>query len=180
MPKTVEELESELATAKTRITELNSESAEHRRNAKTASEALDAAKANHTDETKAFGEKLSVAEKNVKDAGDRVTNALRDAALRIAAKDAGMIDSDALKLLDTSAVTVAEDGAVSIPKDFFTQAKEAKPYLFTQTGADAGTTASLAKTPPKETGKPKQATAMSDEEYAALKAEVTGRTSSWA
>lgn len=173
---TIEELTAELAGAKARIAELNTESMGHRQNAKTAREALDAAIAKHGDELKGFGEKVIAAEKAAVDAAERVTHTLRDAALRLAAKDAGMIDLDALKLLDTSAVKVGEDGAVSIPDKFFEKAKEAKAYLFAENGAQAGNTASMSKTPKPADNTPKSATKMTNEEYAAAKAAaISGR-----
>ena len=167
---TIESLQAELAGAKARIAELNSESAGHRLNAKNVRAELDAAVVKHADELKSFGEKLTVAEKTAKDAGERSVHVLRDAALKLAAKDAGIVDLDGLKLLDTTAVKVGEDGTVSIPDKFFAKAKEAKPYLFSQTGAQTGTTASTAKAPPASDTGPKDAKAMSSAEYAAAKA----------
>jgi hypothetical protein len=96
---------------------------------------------------KEAGEKSVAAEKATKEAGERVTQALRDAALKVAARDAGIHDLDALKLLDTSAVKVGEDGTVTIPDKFFDEAKTAKPYLFKLTGTDTGDTSSKAKPP---------------------------------
>lgn len=167
---TIESMQSDLASARARIKELNEESARHRLEAKKAGEELAAAAVKHADDLKVAGEKLTAAETAAKDAGVRAQGALRDAALRVAAKDAGIVDTDGLKLLDTSAVTVGDDGAVTIPEKFFEKAREAKPYLFQQTGTQTGTTASTAKAPPATGTKAKHATAMTDEEYAAAKA----------
>ena len=94
-----------------------------------------------------------------------------DGIYAIAAKDAGMIDLDGLKILDTSAVKVDDAGNVTIPDAFFVDAKKAKSYLFAVTGADTGTTTTTAKAPPpKETGKVVDAMTMSNDEYAAAKA----------
>lgn len=167
---TIEELTEQLSGAQARIKELNEESAGHRLNAKNARAELDAFVAKHAEEVRQFGEKLTAAEKAAIAAGERSILALRDAALKLAAKDAGIVDLDGLKLLDTSSVKVGEDGAVTIPEKFFDKAREAKPYLFTQTGAQTGTTSSTAKPPaPSEQGA-KSALAMTDAEYAAAKA----------
>ena len=167
---TIEGLQTELAAARARIKELNDESAGHRLNAKNVRAELEAAVMKHVEEVKQFGEKLSAAEKAALAAGEQKMAALRDAALRLAAKDAGIVDMDGLKLLDTSAVKVAEDGAVSIPEKFFDKAKEAKPYLFTQTGAQTGTTASTAKAPAPGATAQKRAAEMTPAEYTAAKA----------
>lgn len=169
---TIEELTAELAGAKARIAELNQESAGHRLNAKTAREALDASTAKHADELKGFGEKLTAAEKAAVEAGERVTHTLRDAALKLAAKDAGIVDMDGLKLLDTSAVKVGEDGTVTIPDKFFEKAKEAKPYLFVLTGKDTGDTASKAKPPKAGDPTPKSAMDMTPAEHKAALADL--------
>ena len=114
---------------------------------------------------------LAAAHAATAEAQARGVAAIREAALKIAAKDAGMIDLDGLKILDTSAVKVDDAGNVTIPDAFFVDAKKAKSYLFAVTGADTGTTTTTAKTPtPKETGKVVDAMTMSNEEYAAAKA----------
>jgi hypothetical protein len=51
--------------------------------------------------------------------------------LATAARAAGMVDDpDALRMLDTTAVTIAVDGSVVIPHRFFEQQRRAKPHLF--------------------------------------------------
>ena len=160
---------TELAAARARIKELNEESASHRVLAKDLRAELDSALASHKAELSAYTEKLTAAEKAAADAGERVSQATRDAALKLAAKDAGIVDLDGLKLLDTSAVKVGDDGAVAIPKDFFDKARESKPYLFAKTGAQTGTTASTAKAPATTATTPKSARDMTPAEYAAAK-----------
>jgi hypothetical protein len=67
------------------------------------------------------------------------------AELKAEAIKAGMVDLDGLKLLDTSKVTLGEDGEVQIPDKFFEDAKKAKPWLF----GTAGTSTSSTTEPPK-------------------------------
>jgi hypothetical protein len=52
------------------------------------------------------------------------------AKMKVAAQRAGMIDLDALKLADTSKVTLEADGTVKGADELMTALKEAKPYLF--------------------------------------------------
>jgi hypothetical protein len=77
-----------------------------------------------------------------------------------------------LKLLDTSAVKVGADGAVVIPEKFFEQAKAAKPYLFTLTGAEKGTTSSTSEPPPSGDPGLKLAKDMTDAELQAFEEKV--------
>lgn len=173
---TVEELQAEVASLKARVKELNDESAGRRIGADKAKTEFEAATAKHAAELAARDEKVAAAERTAVEAGERTTHALRDAALKLAAKDAGIVDLDGLKLLDTSAVKVGDDGTVAIPDKFFEKAKELKPYLFTQTGAQTGNTASTAKPPSAAATAPKQALAMTDAEYAAARsAAISGR-----
>lgn len=93
-------------------------------------------------------------------------------ALHAAAKAAGLVDMDGLKLLETSTVKVGDDGEVTIPADFFSKAKESKPWLFGQ----AATTTTSSTPPPKPADtSAKKASEMTDAEYAAAKAEMTRR-----
>jgi hypothetical protein len=75
------------------------------------------------------------------------------AELKAEALKAGMIDMDGLKLIDTTPVTIGEDGEVKIPDGFFKTAKEAKPWLF---GAVSSTSATH-EPPPKQQPGPKPA-----------------------
>ena len=87
------------------------------------------------------------------------------AEMKAAAIQAGMIDLDALKLLDLSGVKLDRNGDVTLPGDFFDKARAAKPYLFK---AEA-TTSSSATPPPAAPPSEKRATEMNDAEFAALK-----------
>jgi hypothetical protein len=168
-------LRGEVARLRARVAELNEEAKGHRLNAKEAREGWEAAKAELARVTKEAGDKVAAAEAAAKDAGERVIATLRDAALKVGAKDAGMHDLDGLRLLDTSGVKVGEDGTVEVPKDFWDTARKTKPYLFQVTGADTGTTAPGAKAPPpKETkpGTPKSVADMTPDERAATYREL--------
>lgn len=137
---------------------------------KTASSAREAAEKAAAD-LKATSEKAKAdLDNQVKEVRSAADARVVRYALHAAAKTAGMVDLDGLKLLDTSTVKVGEDGEVSIPEDFFTKAKESKPYLF---GA-AGSTTTNPATPPKPAQTAaKSAAEMTDEEYAAAKAAIT-------
>lgn len=164
----VSSLKAQLKSATARIAELNEEAKGHRLDAKEARAELETARVELARATKEATEKSAAAEKATTEAGERVTTALRDAALRIAAKDAGILDLDGLKLLDTSGIKVGDDGAVVIPEKFFEQAKAAKPYLFKLTGVETGTTTSTATVPGSGDTVPKQANAMTDVELRAF------------
>ena len=75
------------------------------------------------------------------------------AELKAEAIKAGMIDMDGLKLIDTSTVTIGDDGEVKIPDGFFKAAKEAKPWLF---GA-VNSTSATQEPPQKQQPGPKPA-----------------------
>ncbi len=178
---TIEELEAQVAGYKTRVTELNTESAGHRHNASAARAEVETAATLYAAEktnaaaalaaaTKEHGDKLTAAEKRVTDADERVANTLKDSALRIAAKDAGIVDLDGLKLLDTSGVKVGDDGAVTIPDKFFETAKTAKPWLFAATGSSAGNTSNTVRSPPPADNKGGHVKTMTDAEYKAARA----------
>jgi hypothetical protein len=165
-------LQAENKALRARVSELNDEAKGHRLNANEARAELDKLRPEMERAIKEATEKSAAAEKATADAGVRVKDALRDAAVRMAAKDAGILDVDGLKLFDLSAIKVADDGAVSIPDKFFEEAKAAKPYLFNLTGAEVGTTSSTAKVPASQQPAAKKVGAMTEAErhaaYAAL------------
>ena len=104
---------------------------------------------------KAVADAKAASEKASKDADERVTthtsatNArLVRAEIRAGATAAGLGHPDFLKLIDTSAVKVGEDGEVQVPEGFWAEAKSRLPHLFAATGADKGTT-SHPSAPPK-------------------------------
>lgn len=118
-----------------------------------------------------LAEAHTAAEQAKKDAEDRVTAAEKAAGERIlraelkaAAKDAGMIDLDGLKLADLSKVKLNDKGDIEGAEELFAQLKESKPYLFGTTGSTSST-----EKPPKKPdhGKPKNVNEMTDAERAA-------------
>lgn len=87
--------------------------------------------------------------------------------LRAAAKAAGMINVDDLKLADLSGVKLDDKGGLQGADALFKSMRESKPYLF---GAVKGNT-HPGKAPPTEGNQaPKLATEMTREELAAAKA----------
>lgn len=89
------------------------------------------------------------------------------AELKVAAKDAGLIDLDALKLADLSKVVLKDDGTIEGVDTLFKGLKETKPYLF-----GAASSSSTTEPPPKTPPAAKKATEMTKEEYASAKAEL--------
>ncbi len=88
------------------------------------------------------------------------------AELKAAALAAGMVDVDGLKLLDTSAVHLNDDGGVIVPDTFFPDARKAKPWLFGQ-----ASTSSTAATPKIEPPRTKSVREMDDKERRAFERE---------
>ena len=162
---TIESLQAELAGARARLSEVNNEAKGHRLNYENEKKRAEAIGAEMERVAKEFGDKLTVAEQARAEALETAHVARKDAALRLAAKDAGMVDLDGLKLFDTDAVTVAADGVVTIPESYFETAKAAKPWLF-----GAASTSSTAPPPKQEAAKAKNAMDMTADEYAAARA----------
>ena len=87
------------------------------------------------------------------------------AELKAAAKEAGMVDLDGLKMADLSGVKLNKDGEIEGVDELMKGLKESKPYLF-----GTPNTSSTAKPPDGKPPVPKKATEMSKEEYAKAKA----------
>lgn len=160
-----DKLRDELGGAKARIKELNGESAGHRLNAErlgkladeraalieaARAETASAVEAVRTEGVTALDSlradltgKLTAAEKTAAEriaaSRERVTNA----DLRIAAKDAGMVDLDGLKLLDSSTLKVGDDGGVTNATEVLGALKQSKPWAFGQTSTSVPATAPL-------------------------------------
>lgn len=89
------------------------------------------------------------------------------AELKVAAKTAGLVDMDGLKLADLSTVKLKEDGTIEGADALFEGLKKSKPYLF---GAPNSSTPA---TPPSSTPPAaKSAREMTPEEYQKAKAEI--------
>lgn len=92
------------------------------------------------------------------------------AELKTEALAAGMIDLDGLKLADISTVKLNKDGEVQGAAELMVALKKAKPYLF-----GSASTSSSQRPPAADKQKPKLATEMTKEEYAANKAALIKR-----
>ena len=122
---------------------------------------------------KVAAEKVTAAEAKATEAVTAAGKRIVNTELKAAAKAAGLLDLDFLKLLDTSVVKLGEDGEVQIPSDFWEKAKVSKPTFFTPaTGAEKGTTAATGPAPKPGKVEVKSAKAMSAADYKAAKAEM--------
>ena len=74
------------------------------------------------------------AQKQIREATDRANTRLIAAEVKATGADYGLVDADAaLKLMDTSAIKVADDGTVTGVKEAMEALKTSKPYLFKTT-----------------------------------------------
>ena len=143
------------------VQELRHENASYR--TKAAEESRKAAEAEER-ATKALEEATGKITAATTQANERIIRA----ELKASAIKAGMVDLDGLKLADLSTVKLNDAGEVEGAETLMEEMKKAKPYLF-------GTTISTTNTgtPPKrDEGKPKLATEMTKEEYAAAKENI--------
>ena len=176
-----------LKDAQARIAELNAESARHRLAAKTERENAERAAADlaaaraeveklkpGADEAPALRAKvteLEAAKTAAEQARAAAEGAARqtktDAALRLAATKAGLIDMDLLVLVDASKITFDDKGEPNNVDALITELQTAKPAIFGKPGtAPAKTNTTQTKPAPKPADtKVKRATEMTDEEY---------------
>lgn len=92
------------------------------------------------------------------------------AELKASAIKAGIIDSDALKLLDISGVRLGDAGEVEGAEELLMKFKEAKPHFFA--AATTPSTSSTARTPPAKPASGKKAAEMTNQEFAAAMARI--------
>jgi len=92
------------------------------------------------------------------------------AELKNAALQAGMVDLDGLKLLDTAKVKLNEQGEIEGATELMRELKGQKPWLF-----GGASSSSRANPPPAHPPRAKAATEMSPEEYRAARAEMLRR-----
>ncbi|GAB0116906.1 phage scaffolding protein [Acidisoma sp. 7E03] len=92
------------------------------------------------------------------------------AELKAEALRAGMVDLDGLKLLDTSGLTVTDQGEVPGSAAVMERFRREKPWLFA-----APSSATAASPPPAQPPRAKRATDMTAEEYRAARAAITRR-----
>lgn len=89
---------------------------------------------------------------------------LIDSGLRAAASQAGMVDPDGLKLLDTSTVSLDEQGGLLGADALMAAARQARPWLFRPTH-----TAPTTQPPPPLAPRHKPATEMTHAEWQAAR-----------
>ena len=146
--------QAELAGANARIKELNQENGGHRLNANKYKGEADAAQKARDDaiaeaarikaEIEASSEaKIKEAETKRDEALTKAQQRAVNADLRVAAKDAGMVDLDGLALLDRTKIKTNDDGDVVNAAELMADLKKAKPFLF------GSATTSSTHTPPK-------------------------------
>lgn len=92
------------------------------------------------------------------------------AELKAEALRAGMVDLDGLKLLDTTGLTVTDQGEVHGATTLMERFRRDKPWLFA-----APSSAAAAAPPPAQPPQTKRATEMTAEEYRAARAAITRR-----
>ncbi len=112
-------------------------------------------------------------QRTVADKQKRTSDMLAEAANRF-----GLIDPDYLKLFDTSALTIADDGTVERADEALAAFKAAKPHLF---GAPARPGQPAPGAPLRQPPRPAQATVpdartMTKEEKADLRRQITSGT----
>jgi len=191
---TLEELQAENANLRTQVQTLeaaqervNKESKSHRLNAESfqrqaddlrtqleaATKERDALTAAHSTEVEKIKVDLTArataAETAATEASTKAQQRMLQADLRVAARDAGMVDLDGLKLLDPQALKLGDDGSVQNAAEVLTQMKEAKPYLF-----GTASTTSTSKPPPQEPGKPVHTSQMKTREERQAAARAVG------
>ena len=188
LPKTIEELEAEIASlttdltgARDRIKELNSESGGHRsaynREKKAREDAehardeaateRDRLKSEHTIELDKqridLTAKSADAERRANETVAEYKGRRTNMDLETAATRLGMHDIEGLKLLDRSTLKVGDDGAVEGVDAAMEALKTAKPYLFNaaaKPGTVTGTTTTTVVTPKPGTPGPVDARTM--------------------
>lgn len=103
----------------------------------------------------------------VAEAHTSATQRVIRAEMKAAAIKAGLVDLDALQMLDLSSVKLDENGEVTGADDVLAAAKKAKPYLF----GDAKTSSTQQPPKPAEM-KPKKVSEMSEAEKAAARERI--------
>jgi len=121
---------------------------------------------------------IEAARTEAKVAGERAVGEAKSAAdqrfirteVKLALQAAGCANvEDGLKLVDVSAIKIADTGDVSGAVEAIAALKDKSPYLF---GSKASSTSSTAKAPAAKTGDAKHAKDMSDEEFNAEMAKM--------
>jgi hypothetical protein len=92
------------------------------------------------------------------------------AELKTEAIRAGMVDLDGLKLLDTTSLTISDQGEVAGAAALMDRFRRQKPWLFGHTSTSTTTVP-----PPQQPPRAKQATDMTQDEYRAARAAILRR-----
>ena len=168
---TIESLQADLAGARARIAEVNTEAAGHRVNAANARKGQETAEVAKAAAETAAAERIKQIET---DAGEKLSRAQQIAVranLRVAAKEAGASDpNDMLALIPAEKLKVGEDGEIENAAELMAALKKAKPYLF-----GATSTSNPQQTPSADPPAPKKAMEMPKAEYEASRAALTKR-----
>jgi hypothetical protein len=98
-----------------------------------------------------------------------VKSVTTQASLKVAAVAAGIVDLDALKLLDVAALEIADDGELKDPAKVMADLKAAKPYLFAAPSSTKPAVSTSNPTPPPAPRSPSKRPAldMTDAEFSA-------------
>jgi hypothetical protein len=165
------------APSKTAWTGINRELSEHRDRANTAEQRAtqleaDLARANAALTAKAAEKAAAEAAKTaaeaaVAEASAKIKGVTTEASIRVAAIQAGIVDLDALALIDRAALETDESGALKDGAAVMAALKEKKPYLFGVAPAAKKPNSANPENPPapKPPGA-KPALEMTDEEFA--------------
>lgn len=92
------------------------------------------------------------------------------AELKAEAIRAGMVDLDGLKLLDTTSLTISDQGEVAGTATLMDRFRRQKPWLFGHTSTSTTTVP-----PPQQPPRAKQATDMTPDEYRTARAAILRR-----
>ncbi|KUZ66875.1 hypothetical protein WI36_24225 [Burkholderia ubonensis] len=106
------------------------------------------------------------------DADTRANQRVMRAELKAHAVKAGLVDMEALELLDLSSVKFNDKGELEGADALFEAAKKAKPYLF-----GAQNTGSTSRTPDPAANTPRDVRKMTAAEYEAAKAQMVASSS---
>jgi len=93
------------------------------------------------------------------------------AELKVVAIRAGIVDLDGLKFLDTSQISLDENGGVVSGAELIDRLKHAKPWLFS-----ISSSSSIATAPPARPARQKLAKEMTDAEYRIARANIIKRS----
>jgi hypothetical protein len=192
-------LQTKITNLTARVAELNAENATRRLAEKTSNAALEAANADVATlraklekaeplaaEAPGLREKLAAAETaktaaeaKIADADKALKENRLSSSLQVAAIAAGIVDKDALKLLDVAALELDADGTPKDATGAIEKFKAEKPWAFGASGippAPPRTTTANPKTPPKAPDQtPKHASEMTADEYKAARALIDKR-----